>query len=133
MNVLVDTCVWSRVLRRKRPDAHLAALLEELIRDGRVMTIGPIRQEILSGIPDRRQFVRLKAKFAAFEDLPLERRHFETAAEFCNTCRAKGIQGSLVDFLLCAVAHLEQVSILTVDDDFKRYQKYLGIALLAWR
>lgn len=108
----------------------LSGILEELIREGRVTLIGPIRQEILSGIPERKQFERLRTRLAAFEDLPLERRHFETAAQFCNTCRSKGIQGSLVDFLICAVGHLESLQILTVDDDFELYQKHLDISLL---
>ena len=33
MRVLVDTCVWSKVLRRKAPDKDLAGVLEDLIRD----------------------------------------------------------------------------------------------------
>ena len=56
MRVLVDTCVWSKVLRRKTPDQNLAALIEDLIRDGRIVLIGPIRQELLSGVPNPSQF-----------------------------------------------------------------------------
>jgi hypothetical protein len=130
MNVLVDTCVWSAVLRRKRPLRKLTAMLEKLIREGRVTLIGPIRQEILSGISDPRQFERLRSKLSAFPDLLLEETHFETAARFCNTCRSKGVQGSLVDFLICAVVHLEHIPILTTDEDFKRYQKYLDIDIV---
>ena len=33
MRVLVDTCVWSKVLRRKSPDKDLTALLTDLIAD----------------------------------------------------------------------------------------------------
>ena len=51
MRVLVDTCVWSAVLRRRNPDTELTARLKGLISDGRVFIIGPIRQEILSGNP----------------------------------------------------------------------------------
>ena len=36
MRVLIDTCVWSQVLRLKSPSVELAALLEDLIRDSRV-------------------------------------------------------------------------------------------------
>ena len=129
MNVLVDTCVWSRVLRRRRPDRKLSAVVAEFIREGRVVIIGPIRQEILSDVPDRRQFERLRSELAAFDDLPLRTEHFETAAQFCNTCRANGVQGSLVDFLLCAVSHLERCPILTTDKDFRRFQKHLGVSL----
>jgi len=53
VNVLVDTSVWSLALRRKaRRDHAMVDELAELIREGRVMMMGPIRQELLSGIKE---------------------------------------------------------------------------------
>lgn len=130
MKVLVDTCVWSHVLRHKAPDTHLAKKLTELIQDGRVTTIGPIRQELLSGIPEPHQFHRLKDVLAAFEDITLKTEHFEKAAEFSNLCRGKGIQGSTIDFLICAVACLENLVIFTVDKDFEEYKRFLPLKLI---
>ena len=46
MNVLVDTSVSS--LARRIDDA-IARELAELIQEGRVITLGPVRQELLSG------------------------------------------------------------------------------------
>jgi predicted nucleic acid-binding protein len=131
MRVLVDTCIWSQVLRRKSPNTELAAVLEDLIRDGRVAVIGPIRQELLSGISSTVQFKKLTSALTAFEDINLTTDHFIRAAEFCNLCRGKGVQGSTTDFLICAVAHIERLLILTTDSDFKNYQQYLPIALYA--
>jgi predicted nucleic acid-binding protein len=127
MKVLVDTCVWSRVLRYKKADEKLKKQLENLIADGRVVIIGPIRQELLSGIAKEKQFQELKENLSAFESIPLRKSHFEKAAEFSNTCRKKGIQGSTTDFLICAVSFLENLLIFTVDKDFKIYQKHLPI------
>ena len=129
MRVLVDTCVWSKILRRKSPDRNLAALLEDLIRDGRVVIIGPIRQELLSGVPDTAQFKRLENALSPFEEITLTTEHFTTAAQFSNLCRKKGLQGSTTDFLICAVAALEQLQILTTDADFRRYAKIVPIQL----
>jgi hypothetical protein len=55
MMVLVDTPVWSLALRRKPDDLNprqrqLTETLAELIREGRVQLLGPVRQELLSGI-----------------------------------------------------------------------------------
>jgi hypothetical protein len=51
MHVLVDTCVWSQALcRNPEFNNNHAAELRELISDNRANIIGPIRQEILSGI-----------------------------------------------------------------------------------
>ena len=130
MKVLVDTCVWSQVLRRKSPTPELADKLNELIKDGRVVMIGPIRQELLSGISDTSQFKRLKEVFSAFEDIALKTNHFIKAAEFSNICRNKGIQGSTIDFLICAVANIENLIIFTTDKDFENYKKYLPITLI---
>lgn len=130
MKVLVDTCIWSSALRRKNPDLELVEKLNDLINDGRVSIIGPIRQEILSGISSTKQFNKLKKIFSSFEDIPLRTEHFEKAAEFCNICRKQGIQGSTIDFLICAVAHLDSLEIFTTDNDFDNYSKLLPIELL---
>jgi len=129
MKVLVDTCVWSKVLRRKDPDENLAGLIEDLIRDGRIVMIGPIRQELLSGVPNPSQFETLRKSLDSFEDVPLRTEHFIRAAEFSNQCRRKGVQGSTIDLLICAVAAVEELQILTTDSDFLRYAKHLPIRL----
>jgi predicted nucleic acid-binding protein len=129
MKVLVDTCVWSKVLRRKTPDTDLAVLIEALVREGRVVLIGPIRQELLSGVPNSVQFETLRKAFDPFEDISLRAEHFIRAAEFSNQCRRKGVQGSTIDFLICAVAAIEGLQILTTDSDFLRYAKHLPIHL----
>ena len=130
MKVLVDTCIWSQTLRHKSPDAELTKKLKDLIKDGRVSIIGPIRQEILSGISNIKQFDKLKELLSSFEDITLKTEHFEKAAEFSNICRSKGIQGSTIDFLICAAAYLENLIIFTTDKDFENYKKFLSLKLI---
>jgi len=103
--------------------------MKELIEADRIGIIGPIRQELLSGILDRAQFLRLKTALSAFEDLSLRTEHFEKAAEFSNHCRKAGVQGSSIDFLLCAVAALEDWTIFTTDRDFIAYRRHLPIRI----
>ena len=131
MKVLVDTCVWSEVLRYRQPNQILADRVKDLIDDGRLVMIGPIRQELLSGISDQKKFHQLKEILSSFEDIPLLTGHFEKAAEFSNVCRKKGVQGSTIDFLICAVAHHENFNIFTTDGDFEIYKKYLPVNLLS--
>jgi len=130
MKVLVDTCVWSHALRYKNPDKKIIKKLSDLIKDGRAMLIGPIKQEILSGISQIAKFEKLKDILSSFEDVQLISKHFEKAAEFCNTCRSKGIQGSTIDFLICSVANLEDLEIFTIDKDFEYYKKHLPIKFI---
>ncbi len=86
MKVLVDTCVWSVALRHKKPDKNITKKLSDIISERRAVLIGPIKQEILSGISQSAQFEKLKDILSAFEEIQLKSNHFEIAAEFCNTC-----------------------------------------------
>jgi len=130
MKVLADTCIWSQVLRHKDPNLELTKKIKDFVNDGRIIIIGPIKQELLSGISNTQQFKKLKEILASFEDIPLKTKHFVKAAEFSNICRNKGIQGSTTDFLICAVAYIENLIIFTTDNDFENYKKYLPIKLI---
>lgn len=131
MNVIVDTSVWSLALRRKTPlnSSPAIILLRNLITDDQVVLLGSIRQEILSGIRSSEQFAHLKSYLRAFPNLELMLEDYELAAEFFNTCRSNGIQGSNTDFLICAVAHRRSYSILTIDNDFLIFQSYIPVIL----
>ena len=130
MNVLVDTSVWSLSLRRaKRVDNAASKELAELIREGRVVMMGAIRQELLSGIKVRAQFELLREHLGAFSDLPLESADYEAAAEAFNRCRERGIQGSNTDFLICSAALRRKLPVYTTDNDFLQYGKVLELEL----
>ena len=135
MRVLIDTCIWSLALRRKKQPGSSVGMVEfqELIEEVRVQLIGPIRQEILSGVKKKLQFTRLKQILAAFPDLPLVSDDFELAAEYFNLLRGKGIQGSSTDFLICAVSTRYNMPIFTTDNDFIHFKKYMPITLHAPR
>lgn len=131
MKEIVDTCVWSLALRRNVATEEMAIgqMLRDLITDGRVVLLGAIRQEVLSGIRYREQFVRLRDNLRAFPDLEITTEDYELAAEFFNTCRRNGVQGSNTDFLICAVAHRRGYSIFTTDKDFDNFRSYIPVVL----
>ena len=130
MKVLVDTSVWSLALRRRAPSHPAVDELGNLIADGRAALAGPIRQEILSGVRERAAFERLRDHLRAFPDEETLAVDYERAAEHFNTCRARGLQGSNTDFLLCALAERHRIPILTTDEDFTRYSRVLdGVEL----
>jgi predicted nucleic acid-binding protein len=133
MNVLIDTSVWSLAFRRSgassRREAQMVEELTELIQEGRALLFGPIRQELLSGISDVRQFNTLRNRLRAFNDLIVHELDYERAAEFSNSCRRMGVQGSHIDFLICSVAAGNSAAIFSTDKDFSRYAKHLPITL----
>jgi len=65
--VRVDTSIWSPALRCAHPDSGSEALeLRRLIAERLVEMLGPIRQEVLSGVHERLQFDRLEIHLRAF-------------------------------------------------------------------
>jgi predicted nucleic acid-binding protein len=134
MNVLVDTSVWSLALRRKAKDLnavekHLVAELAELIKEGRALLLGFVRQELLSGIKTREQFEKLRTILREFPDHTIDTVDHEEAAKASNECRGRGIVVSVVDVLICAVAIRHDLGIFTVDPDFNHYARVLPIKL----
>jgi hypothetical protein len=92
----------------------------------------PSRQELLPGLTNAGQVKNLRDRLRAFNDLSIHGIHgsdYERAAEFSNTCRQAGIQGSHVDFLICSVAAGNGASIFSTDKDFMSYAKRIPITL----
>ncbi len=126
MNVLVHTTIWLLAFRRsnKSQSSQFVHELEELIRECRVEIIGPVRQEVLTGIREKQDFDELRKAMRAFTDLTIVSSDFERAAEILNACRTAGIQGSDTDFLLCSVAESRGLALFTTDKDFHRYANH---------
>ena len=128
MKVLVDTPVWSLAFRRQRstlaaPDQAIVSECAELVRDGRAVIIGPIRQETLSGIREPADFEKVRSKLAAIPDTPLVTADFEEAAKFSNYCRSRGVAATSVDLMLWAITIRLEASLFTTNGDFVRFAK----------
>ena len=84
---------------------------------------------MLSGIRSRSQYERLRQDLRAFDDPRLTIDDYEEAALASNDCRAAGVTGSSVDFLICAVALRRNWPVFTMDKDFARYARHLPLRL----
>lgn len=134
MTVLVDTTVWSLALRRRSDqlsplERGLVEHWAELVISGRAVLAGPIRQEVLSGIRSPEVFEILREKLSPFRYLEVLPEDYDQAALFFNLCRSKGVAGSHVDMLLCAIAYRYGVPIFSTDGDFPLYAPHLPIRL----
>jgi hypothetical protein len=128
--------VWSLALRRRNADLNareqvLVRALGELVWDGRAQIVGAIRQELLSGIREAERFHKLRNHLRAFDEPNIGALDYEEAARMHNACRTRGITGSAIDFLICAVAQRRDWHIFTTDGDFQRYGRVLGLKLYA--
>ncbi len=134
MSAVVDTNVWTLLVRRtaaslKAADAAAVAELRRLGGESRALLIGAVRQEVLSGIRHFEQFERIRRSIRGFEDTASLARDYERAAEFSNTCRSEGVQGSPTDLLICAVSERVGSPIFTLDRDFEAFARHLPIHL----
>lgn len=131
----MDTCIWSLALRRKDMaalNAHEKRLVDawaSLVTGEQAVLIGLIKQEILSGIRNAAQFGALRQYLANFNEVPAEPEDYVHAARFFNTLASRGIAGTAIDLLICAVAYRLNIRIFTTDADFLNYAKFLPIKL----
>jgi hypothetical protein len=131
VKVLVDTCVWSLCLRRKinadlrAEELRAQTLLIETIQDHRAAILGPIRQEILSGIRNQEQFAKTERLLAPFPDEEILASDYIEAARAFNLCRSHGVPCGTVDILLCAVATRNRWSVLTLDRNLQHCMEVL--------
>jgi predicted nucleic acid-binding protein len=132
--VLVDTPVWSLSLRRRAIDLspserRVTQNLYDLVRQRRVKLLGPTRQEVLSGIREESQFLRIRDHLRGFTNVDLDAGDYEEAARASNECRRRGIAGSPVDLLMCVVALRHGWQVFTTDRDFAHYGRVINIQL----
>ena len=67
--MLVDTCIWSYALRSKHQNfSAYVEQLNDLISAQRVLIIGAIKQELLSGYSDANKFEVLNEHLSYFEN-----------------------------------------------------------------
>jgi predicted nucleic acid-binding protein len=128
LSVLVDTSIWSLALRRRSARLNVdektrVSALGRLIELGEARLIGAIRQELLSGIKERKEFEALRYELRNFQDEALEREDYELAAEMTNRLTSIGIACSPIDVLLCALAKRRDWEIFSADRTFERYSK----------
>lgn len=83
MNLVVDTSVWSLVLRRQRVDddnPHVRAFRWHLESGDGLFLIGTILQELLDGLRSTKQFDRLLGLLDPYPLLELDRQTYVAAA-----------------------------------------------------
>ena len=78
--------IWSKFVRKRNYDKNREIIekLSEIILNKQEVIIGPVRQELLSGMPDNENFLKLKQKMEFFKNEPIEDSDYELAADFSN-------------------------------------------------
>lgn len=129
MSLLVDTSVWSQLLRRDRPPdtPEVTALRRALGGDEIVATTGVVVQELLHGFVSASAQAAIKGTFGALEYLaPTFDDHVEAAA-VRHQLRSAGIQLGAIDALIAQLAIAGSHTLLTADQDFHLAAGHVGL------
>lgn len=132
--VLVDTSVWSLLLRRRRAslsrdEVRIREALGALLGQKKCRIAGPIRQELLTGIRDLNQYELLRTHLRALPDATLDEGDYEEAAAISNRCRSRGVATTPTDCLLVAVAARREWELFTRDKDFDAINRVVPLKL----
>jgi predicted nucleic acid-binding protein len=134
LRVIIDTCIWSLVLRRRRgalssDERILLHDWTEIVKRGDACLLGPVTQEVLSGIKHAAEFEKISDYLDNFEELPIEPVDFRQAATFFNKLRVAGIVATPIDLMIAAVSFRLNIEVFTTDPDFKHYSRHIPVRL----
>ena len=132
VNLVVDTSVWSLVLRRpqvEESNPFVQAFRSHIGEGDGLFLIGNILQELLDGVRIQRDFQRLLTLLEPFPLLELTRETYVAAAKLRNTCRTKGVQAGPIDFLIAAACMDHGFPLLTADRDFSHIANYSDLVV----
>ena len=124
--ILVDTSVWVQFFRSA--GSPEASIVDTLLSMGLVATCAPIRAEVLSGAPNRREFHRLRDLFVGVAHLELPHDAWTRIEEHRFALARRGHHASLVDLLIALTAHARQTALWTLDEDFQYIAAVIPIA-----
>lgn len=131
MTFLVDTSVWSLLLRRDPAPAvpEVAVLVRAIERGDRVATTGLIVQELLQGRVPTRVRDAIVDRFSALLDVVPTRDDHIAAADLHNRVRSSGVQIGTVDALIAHLAIERGFVLLSTDGDFQHVARHTNLDL----
>jgi len=133
VNVLVDASIWSLSLARRANlnpyQEGLRAELMELIFENRAVLLGPVRQQVLSRIPNPEAFERLRLMFRDMPHTDTVVEDHEGAAMYSLMCRTTNIRVDPTNILICAVAERKELAVFTDNIEFNRISAAVPVRL----
>jgi predicted nucleic acid-binding protein len=121
LNIVVDTSVWSFVLRRPRVEEtnpYVRTFRAHIRAEDGVFLTGNVLQELLDGLRNKQDFDRLQHILEPFPLVALNRITYVAAADLRQRCRVNGIQAGSIDCLIAAACIEHGFPLLTADRDF---------------
>ena len=133
MNIVIDTSVWSLLLRRRQvdeTDPYVQAFRRHMGRNDAVWLLGPVIQELLDGTRRASDFEHVQSAMESLPLIALDRRTYVSAARISNACRRGGVQARPVDALIAAACIENGLPLLTADRDFLQIARHCELLIL---
>lgn len=134
MTTLVDTSVWSLLLRRDRPgeSPELQRLRAVLAGADTVITTGVVMLELLTGVRATAVPV-IEAHLRPLLHLTPGYDDYVAAAALRTELRARGVQFGAVDALIAQLCIAHSLTLLTTDADFRHAARHTALDVWAPR
>jgi hypothetical protein len=132
-SLIVDTSVWSLLLRRRKTendDARVQRLRSHIEHNDNVYLLGIVLQELLDGLKGTGQFDLLAEYLRPFPLIEPVIGDYIDSARFKTHCRNNGVQAGTVDFLIAAVCINRGLPLLTADNDFEHIARWCNLRLV---
>lgn len=114
--ILVDSCVYIKLLREKRDPA--AELMERLQLED-IATCGMVRMEVLRGVSMPKARRVYEQFFDVMQYVPTDAKLWEEATEMAWQLQRKGLAPPAQDILIAASAKRIDAAVLTYDSHFE--------------
>lgn len=132
--IVLDTSILSLAFRRRvrpLPEPREVGLFRRLVLAGEPMFLpGICLQEFLSGARAPEQARRLASVIEGFEVRPATEADHRLGAEIDAACRRLGVALTTVDALIAAQTIRARGRLFTLDADFLRIPRELGLRLV---
>ena len=133
--LLVDTSVWSLILRRRNPRVNSkreGAAIDHLVHAilmRRAATSPTVAAELANGASAVLR-AHITHALSRFPLLPLSPGAMARAREIQTSCRKRGVQIGYSDCEILATAEAADALVLSLDKDFEHAERVLGTGLL---
>jgi predicted nucleic acid-binding protein len=117
--------------RRDRPPdvPEVDALIHATESGDRIPCTGLVLQELLRGLSGAKARQQIIERIVAFRLLNPDREGHIVAPARHNVCRSRAVQASPIDALLAQLCIRDELTILTIDIDFKHIAKHTSLQI----
>ena len=114
--VIIDTCIWAPYFQKRNPPVR--PIVDQLLREDRVLIIGPIVFELLAGIKRTDHARWLSSELRSLNWSDLEWSDYVLAADLSRSLAKAGHALPFVDLQIAAVTQRTKSMVFTSDPHF---------------